>query len=121
MHAGDHLFPAEVTVTVLNASRREGLASRTMTALQDGGFAAGSSANAPRGTKAGTVQIWTPDPQSPAVRLVAAWLPGAKIVHRAAPGPGVVVVVGDHFSAVGAGPKSVSVAHDATVCSPTLS
>jgi hypothetical protein len=121
IHRGDHLFPAEVTVSVLNASRREGLAGRTMTALKDGGFAAGSSANAAKGTKVGAVQIWATDPHSPAVRLVAAWLPGAKVVRRAGGAPGVVVVVGDHFSAVGTGPKSVTAGTDATICSPTLS
>ena len=83
VHRGDHVFPAEVTVSVLNASRREGLAGRTMTALKDGGFSAGRSANAAKGTKVGSVQIWSTDPKSPAVRLVQAWLPGAKVVRRA--------------------------------------
>lgn len=119
--AGDHVFPAQVTVTVLNASSREGLAGRTMTALKDGGFAPGHSGNAARGTKVGAVQIWTSDPQSPAVQLVAAWLPGARIVHRSVAEPGVVVVVGDRFKAVGQGPKSITATGDATICSPTLS
>lgn len=121
VHAGDHVFPAQVTVSVLNASRREGLAGRTMTALKDGGFVAGRSANAAKGTKVGSVQIWSTDPKSPAVRLVQAWLPGAKVVRRAGGAPGVVVVVGDRFSAVGTGPKSITADHDATICSPTLS
>ncbi|WP_017933339.1 LytR C-terminal domain-containing protein [Nocardioides sp. Iso805N] len=121
VQAGDHVFPAQVTVTVLNASRREGLAGRTMTALKDGGFATGRSGNAASGTKVGSVQIWTDNPNSPAVRLVAAWLPGAKVVRRTVAEPGVVVVVGDKFGAVGTGPKSITASANATICSPTLS
>jgi hypothetical protein len=119
--AGDHVFPAQVTVSVLNASSREGLASRTMTALKDGGFAPGHSGNAPKDAKVGAAQIWTDDPKSPAVQLVAAWLPGVRVVQRSVAEPGVVVVVGDHFSAVGQGPKSITATTDATICSPTLS
>lgn len=121
VHRGDHLFPAEVTVSVLNASKREGLAGRTMTALKDAGFAAGHSGNAVKGTKVGAAQIWTDNPESPAVKLVAAWIPGVKVVRRAGGEPGVVVVLGDNFHAVGTGPTSITVDADATICSPTLS
>ncbi|WGL52747.1 LytR C-terminal domain-containing protein [Nocardioides sp. BP30] len=121
VNVGDHVFPAQVTVSVLNASKREGLAGRTMTALKDGGFAEGHSGNAASGTKVGSVQIWTEDPASPAVKLVAAWLPGAKVVRKSVAEPGVVVVVGDKFGAVGTGPKSITAATNATICSPTLS
>jgi len=121
VHAGDHVFPSEVTVSVLNASRREGLAGRTMTTLKDDDFAAGHSGNAPKGTKVGTAQIWTEDPNSPATKLVSAWLPSAKVVRKKIDEPGVVVVVGDSFGQVGTGPKSITAASDATICSPTLS
>jgi hypothetical protein len=120
VHAGDHVFPAQVTVTVLNASRREGLAGRTMTALKDGGFAAGHSGNAPKDTKVVVAQIWTNNPGSPAVQLVKAWVPDAKVVRKTVAEPGVVLVVGDRFDAVATGPKSITAAHDATICSPTL-
>jgi len=120
VHAGDHVFPAQVTVSVLNASRREGLAGRTIAALSRDGFVAGTAGNAARGTKTGAVQIWTPTPSSPAVRLVAAWLPGAKVVRKQVTEPGVVVVVGDQYKGVGTGPKSVTAQSDATICSPTL-
>jgi len=119
--AGDHVFPAQVTVSVLNASSREGLAGRTMSALKDGGFAPGHSGNAANGTNVRAVQIWTTDPHNPAVQLVAAWLPGVKIVRHSVAEPGVVVVVGDHFGAVGKGPKSITATRNATICSPTLS
>lgn len=118
--AGDHVFPAQVTVSVLNASRREGLAGRTMSALKTGGFGVGDSGNAPNGTSVSNAQIWTSDPHSPAVALVKAWLPGVKVVHRQVAEPGVVVVVGDKFKEVGEGPTSITAGTDATICSPTL-
>lgn len=119
--AGDHVFPAQVTVSVLNASKREGLAGRTMASLIEDGFVAGTSGNAAKRSGVSTVQIWTSDPQSPAVELVAAWLPGAKVVRRTSTEPGVVVVLGDKFAGTGNGPKSVTAQADATICSPTLS
>lgn len=121
VNAGEHIFPAQVTVSVLNASRREGLAGRTMSTLTSDGFAAGLSGNAAKGTKVGTAQIWTDDPASPATRLVAAWLPGAKVVQRKVDEPGVVVVVGNGFGQIGTGPKSITATKDGTICSPTLS
>src|SRR3954465_2994620 len=48
--AGDELFVQDVTVSVLNASGREGLAARTLQQLEDAGFAGGQTANAPKGT-----------------------------------------------------------------------
>ena len=121
VNAGDHVFPAQVTVSVLNASKREGLAGRTMASLIEDGFAKGTSGNASKRSGVSTVQIWTSDPQSPAVQLVAAWLPGAKVVRHATTDPGVVVVVGDKFAGAGNGPKSYTAKADATICSPTLS
>lgn len=120
VHAGDHVFAAQVTVSVLNASKREGLAGRTMATLIADGFAAGTSGNATHGAGVKTVQIWTADPDNPAVRLVAAWLPGSKVVRKAMSEPGVVVVVGDKFRGTGRGPKSITAKSDGTICSPTL-
>jgi ABC-type dipeptide/oligopeptide/nickel transport system permease subunit len=120
VHAGDHVFAAQVTVSVLNASSREGLAGRTIASLSTDGFVAGTSGNAPRNAKVSSVQIWTSEPTSPAVALVKAWLPGAKVVRKATDDPGVVVVVGDKFGGVGQGPKSITAKSDATICSPTL-
>jgi len=121
VHAGDHVYPSEVTVSVLNASSRGGLASRTMSSLTLAGFAAGHSDNAAKGTRVGTAQIWTDNPSSPATKLVSAWLPGVKVVTKKVDEPGVVVVVGNKFGQVGKGPTSITAATDATICSPTLS
>jgi hypothetical protein len=121
VHAGDHLYPAEVTVSVLNASRRVGLAARTLSALHDGGFAEGRSGDATTGTRVRTAQIWTGDPRSPAVQLVADWFRDAHVVVKPVADPGVVVVVGPRFTTVRHGPSWITARRDATICSPTLS
>jgi hypothetical protein len=119
--AGDTVTPQQVTVSVLNAGRRAGLASRTMTALTDGGFNKGDSGNAPRRTPVGAVQIWTDDPGSPAVALVASRLGRVKVVQRDVGEVGVVVVVGDKFGGVRKGPASVRATRGTTICSPPTS
>src|SRR5687768_7471486 len=69
--AGDELFVQDVTVSVLNASSREGLAGRTMAELEDAGFAEGQTTNAPQGTAISTpAEIWVTDPENPAAKLV---------------------------------------------------
>lgn len=121
VRAGDHVTPAEVTVSVLNASTRDGLATRTLSDLEKGGFAAGKADNAAHGTKVGDAQIWTEDASSPAAILLKAWVPSAKIVRTKVTAPGVLLVVGDKFGKVGAGPASITAKHDGTICSPVLS
>ena len=118
---GDHLYPGQVTVSVLNASKREGLAGRTLATLTDAGFSAGGAANAPKGTKVSTAEIWTNDSDSPAVALLQTYLPDADVVVKDSGEPGVTVVVGENFSDFAQGAKSVAVIHPATVCSPQLS
>lgn len=120
VHAHEHVFPAQVVVTVLNASKREGLAGRTSSALTDEGFTAASSGNAPRNASVKRAQIWTSDPSNPAVRLVASWLHKPTIVKRPTTLPGVVVVVGQGFSKVSGGVKQVTAAKDTTICSPPV-
>jgi len=116
--AGQTVTPQEVTVSVLNAGRRAGLASRTMTALTGQGFNKGDSGNAPRNTPVGSAQIWTDDPGSPAVALVASRLGRVKVLQRDVTEVGVVVVVGDKFGGVRKGPASVRATKGTTICSP---
>jgi hypothetical protein len=119
--AGERVFPEQVTVSVLNAGTREGLAGRTMQLLRDQGFAAGNLNNAPPGTKVAGAQIWTTDPGNPAVKLVASRLGhGAEVVRRDAPAAGVVVVVGDDFTDLSKGRKSMVAAGGAEICSPPV-
>jgi len=116
--AGDKVFPQQVTVSVYNAGQREGLAGRTMKLLTDEGFAEGQSGNA-SGAKVSTVEIWTTEPDSPAVRLVASHLgPAAEIERRDGLGVGVSVVVGDKFKDLAEGKRSVVAEDDADICSP---
>ena len=118
VHEGEDLTTEQVTVTVLNAGERAGLASRTMVKLLDQGFQRGSSGNV-TDVKVSGAQIWTDDPDSPAVELLASRLRKPKIVQRdIAAFTGVVLVVGDKFTGIGKGPGSVTVREDTTVCSP---
>lgn len=113
--------PEMVTISVLNAGKRSGLAAKTMAAFTQAGFHQGSSANAPVNTKVAGVEIWTDDPDSPAVALVKSRLRGAKVVQTAATQVGVTLVVGDKFAGVSKGKASVKSAKDTTICSPPAS
>ena len=116
---GDRVRARQVTVSVLNAGTREGLAGRTMRLFTDEKFNEGDSDNAPADTDVPVAQIWAQDPDSPAVRLVVSRLPdGTEIVRRDAPGVGVVVVVGDGFSELRPGRKFTVAAEDTEICSP---
>lgn len=116
--SGDAVTPGRVTVSVLNASTRQGLATRTMSEFTDAGFNEGESGNAPAGTKVSVAQIWTDDPASPAVKLVASRIKGVKVVKRSLIQVGVVVVVGNKFDQLVPGKKSVQATTDTTICSP---
>jgi hypothetical protein len=120
--AGDELFTQDVTVSVLNASTREGLAGRTLAALEDAGFAPGQTANAPKGTTVNApAEIWVTDTDNPGAKLVRSRL--GKVPVREEPGNpavGVTVVVGDSFGELREGPASLVLTDDAVVCSPPV-
>jgi hypothetical protein len=120
--AGDKVFPEQVTVSVYNAGQREGLAARTMQLLAEAGFAEGQSGNVTGpGNRVATVAIWTDDPDSAAVRLVATRLgTDVDIERRDGPGAGVNVVVGDGFADVVKGRRFVVAGTDGTICSPPV-
>src|SRR4051812_10123308 len=69
--AGKKIFPQDVTVSVYNAGTREGLAGHTMALLTAEGFAEGRSGNVATKARVARVQVWTLQPRSPAVQLVA--------------------------------------------------
>jgi LytR cell envelope-related transcriptional attenuator len=119
--AGTKVFPEEVTVSVFNASNREGLAGRTMQLFVDSGFAEGNSGNVTADQPVRTAAIWTDDPESPAVLLVASRLgPQVEIEQRDPPGVGVVVIVGELFDDLVKGRRSVAVDADSQICSPPV-
>lgn len=117
--SGAKVFPQDVTVSVYNAGTRSGLAGRTMQQLTDAGFAEGISGNVKADVP--VVQIWTLEPENPAVKLVASRLGNdVDVERRNPPGVGVAVVVGDGFVDVVDGAKSVIVTSDAEICSPPV-
>lgn len=115
---GDRVTRGEVTVSVYNAGTRVGLAGLTMDLLVDAGFAEGSEGNAPGGRKVARAEIWTQQPRSPAVRLVARHFPAVEVVRREAVGPGVMVVVGDGFENLRPGKRGLKAKQATTVCGP---
>src|SRR5690606_25784557 len=104
--AGQEVFPDQVTISVHNASRRNGLASRTMTDLTDRGFVSGGTGNAPSDKPVKGVQIWADNARNPAVALVRSQFQRAEVVSGSALGPGVVIVVGDGNAALRRAKKS---------------
>jgi hypothetical protein len=123
--AGDKVYPDQVTISVLNAGTRQGLASRTMQQLVDRGFVQGENANAPARADVAGAEIWTEDPTSAAVRLVATYLAkngrGVAIREAEAEALGINVIVGDEFTQVVKGRRSLTARTDATICSPPSS
>lgn len=119
--AGAKVFPAQVLVSVYNASDRNGLAGRTMDLFLDAGFVEGDTGNAPADSKVGTAAIWTKTPTSPDVLLVASRLgPDVEVVRREGRGIGVTVLVGDDFEALVKGNRRIVAEDDARICSPPV-
>lgn len=117
--AGQKVYADQVTVSVFNASGRDGLADRTMQAFTDAGFGAGDTGNAPREARVKVATIWTETPRSPDVRLVASRLgPKVKVVRREPRGVGVTVLVGDGFKELVKGRRSITAPEAAEICSP---
>jgi hypothetical protein len=116
---GDKVYPDQVTVSVLNAGTREGLADRTMTDLVTAGLDRGETDNAPDDADVTGAQIWAADGNDPAVKLVISYLgKAAKVVHRDPLLPGVNVIVGDDFSGPVKGRTWVLARESSTVCGP---
>jgi len=122
VEAGEKVYPEQVTISVLNAGTRQGLAGTTMQALVNKGFAKGDNANAPSRADVTTAEIWTDAPDSAAVTLVRSYLAkqgkGVVIREQEPTEVGVNIVVGDKFGKVVKGRKAVTAEDDTTVCSP---
>jgi len=118
---GDKIYPQDVTVSVLNAGTREGLAARTMQLLVDDGFGEGDTSNAPKGTDVPYAEIWSADPGNPAVKLLRTRFGQIEVQDQDYEAAGLVLVVGDEFEALRPGRDSVRVrGEDVTVCGPAV-
>lgn len=117
---GDTVVPEQVLVSVFNGSKRQGLAGATMDQLEERGFAPGRTGNADLARGGGDgVQIWSADPENPAVQLVARQFASPRVVEGEALGDGVVVVMGDAFTRLTQPVRSVKVRGEHTFCSAT--
>ena len=116
--AGSEVRRDQVEVSVFNGSGRSGLAGSTSAQLAERGFVAGDVADSPQ--PAATTQIWSSDPTNPAVQLVQQQFKGAEVVPGNPIGVGVVVVVGEKFTALRKKQvESVVAEADATICKAT--
>jgi hypothetical protein len=116
--AGSEVRRDQVVVSVFNGSGRSGLAGSTSAQLAERGFVAGDVADSPQ--PAATTQIWSSDPTNPAVKLVQKQFKGAEVVPGNPIGVGVVVVVGEKFTALRKKQvESVVAESDATICKAT--
>jgi hypothetical protein len=120
---GKKIRADEITVSVYNAGRKNGAASRVMKELQTRGFADGESGNAPKGTEVIRAQVWADSPRNSAARLVALQLgTGIKVfAGKPALGPGIVVVVGDQLGKMPKAPAQIRAAVRSNICSPPVS
>ena len=99
LRKGETVRTRDVTVSVLNAGTRSGLASQVQEQLVGRGFLAGTTDNAPDDQEVRFVRVLAPARNDPAARLVAAQFGERTFVERTREdlGPGVDVVVGDRF------------------------
>ena len=115
---GDILRAGSVTVSVVNAGKRTGLATTTLDDLEARGFARGEVANLPD-PDVTSAQIWAPADRVAAVRLVRSYLGGkVEVVERESAVAGITVVLGSQFPGVVKGRFQVKVGTEGTVCGP---
>jgi len=105
LRKGETVRTRDVTVSVLNAGTRSGLAGLVQERLVDRGFIAGTADNAPEDQVVRFVRVLAPSRQDPAARLVAVQFGPRTVIQRtrADLGPGVDVVVGDGFKGLAPG------------------
>jgi hypothetical protein len=99
LRKGETVRTRDVTVSVLNAGTRSGLAGQVQERLVGRGFIAGTADNAPEDQQVRFVRVLAPSSKDPAARLVAAQFGPRTYIQstRVDLGPGVDVILGDHF------------------------
>ena len=118
---GTKIRAGDVTVSVYNAGRQAGLASRVLKSLQTRGFGPGETGNAPDGTKVVRVQVWADSKKNAAAKLVARQFgPTTRVfANRPDIGVGIVVVLGDTFGKLAKAPTVTRAQGETTICTPT--
>lgn len=117
--AGDALTPADVAVSVYNASGRSQLARQTMTAFTQNGFFAGNVGDAPEELAVERVEIRAANPESAAVALVRQYVGEPAVVTPDPDVDGVAVYLGAGWDQVrGDAAGTVTVAAPEQVCGP---
>lgn len=110
--------PADVRVTVRNASGVQNAAGTTSQKLTQLGFVPGNTENDPRGTVDNSEVRYAPNDLAKA-QLVASYVPGAQLVPDSAlPGTDVILVVGKSFQGLGTTATTGAPAPTATTLSP---
>lgn len=123
LRPGQVLRAKDIVVNTYNASNRSGLAGETLDALVAKGFKKGAAENAPDRADVANVTIWTDEATSPSVLLVAKQFRGkVTITAGDALAPGVVILLGDNFTALRAtAPLRVKVRRNTQGCTSTTS
>ena len=99
--------PKTVTLKVLNAASKNGLAGRVTAAMKARGFRTAQPDNAPSNSVATEIRYGSRYVTS--ARLVQLYLPGSRLVSTASSNPTIVVAVGSSFKAL-ATPNQVAAA-----------
>jgi hypothetical protein len=120
---GQRIRARQVQVSVFNAGDRTGLAGLTMAKLHHRGFRTGRVGNAPSDAGVRRVQVWTTRRDDVAARLVARQFGRHTRVRFVDTdlGPGVDVVVGNHFRGLvkaSRSPSSVRAHQRTSACLP---
>lgn len=121
--AGTSIKSDEITVSVYNASKVNGLASDVMTALINRGFARGESGNTPdeANAKVKKVQVWAAEDNEIARFVASQFGPGTPVkTGRRALGLGIEVIVGADYSKLAKAPRSLVVKERTSFCSPPV-
>ncbi len=111
----------QVQVSVFNAGTRQGLAGTTLEKLEEAGFVAGNSGNAPRSAQVRRAVVWTTEKADRSARLVALAL-GKRtrvVVTDKDLGPGIDVLVANRFRGLDPkAPRRVRLAQSREECIP---
>lgn len=91
--------PPKVTVNVYNSTKKAGLAGRTAVQVKQRGFVVAGVANDPKGTVVqGVAEIRHGASGLPGAQLLAAYVPGAKLVATDSTKPTVELALGPDFT-----------------------